>query len=169
MRRGVWFYASILVCLTVLGVVALSYKGQTALFPLIVISAGILLVAIKLVTIAKPHLAPLLDPKGFFGDDDDAVTAGDEGAKTVDKTSPRRETVVIAWGIAYVSLIYLLGFLVASPIMTFLFAKAIGRRSGAISFAVAAAVPVFLYIVFERLLRIDLFPGLVSDLIGLSS
>jgi len=169
MRQRIWFYASILACLGVLGVVSLSYKGQTALFPLIVISAGIFLLAIKLVTIVKPHLTPLLDPKGFFGDDNDDVTTGDSSSNAVDETSTRRETMVIVWGVAYVGLIYLLGFLTASPIMTFVFAKVIGRRSGATSLAVAAAVPVFLYIVFERLLRIELFPGFVSSFIGLTS
>jgi len=166
MRRGVWFYASILVCLGVLGVVSLSYKGQTALFPLIVIAAGIFLVAIKLVTLVKPHLTPILDPRGFFGDDDSAA-AEDPTSTAVDETRTRRETMAIVWGVAFVALIYLLGFLVAAPIMTFLFATVIGRRSAVISVTVAVAVPIFLYLLFERLLRIELFPGVVSGLLEL--
>ncbi len=161
MRQGLWFYASILVCLGLLGVVSLTYKGQTAIFPLLVIAAGIFLVAIKLVTIVRPHLTTVLDPQGFFGDVNAGGTKDDSSSRAVDETRTWRETMVIVWGIAFVGLIYLLGFLVASPIMTFLFAKAIGRRSPVTSLAVAAAVPIFLYIVFERLLRIELFTGFV--------
>lgn len=161
MRQGLWFYTGILICLGVLGVVSLTYKGQTAIFPLVVIATAICLVAIKLVTIVKPHLTPILDPRGFFGDDNTDGTEDDSGSQAVDETQPRRERMVIGWGIMFVGLIYLLGFLMASPIMTFLFAKVIGQRNAVTSLAVAAAVPIFLYVVFERFLRIELFSGIV--------
>jgi hypothetical protein len=162
MSKGTIFYATIFIALTILGGISLGYKGETALFPMIVIAIGILLALIKLITLIKPRLAPILDPQGLF--ESAKTRTGAEAKESIKEdlkkgSDRKKEVKILVWGILLVFCIYLLGFYLASPIFAFLFITIIGKQRISIAIAIAVSLPVLIYLLFHMLLRITLFPG----------
>lgn len=57
--------------------------------------------------------------------------------------------------------LYLVGFMVSTPLYVFAFLRFSGRRSLGMSAAVAAGATAFVYVVFIQLLEYKLYPGIL--------
>jgi hypothetical protein len=159
------FFSIILIILIVLGIISMSYKEQTALFPLVVICFGIILVILKIITLVRPEYTPILDPQGFFESSKTkhSVKAKDKdvGEKDQNPVLWKKEIYIFVWGVIFIFLIFIIGFLSASAISTFIFTKIIGRRNVYKSAIISLLMPLTLYFLFEKLLRIQLYTGIL--------
>lgn len=156
------FYTGILFTLVILGIVSIGYKGDTALFPIIVIIIGIMLVGLKLVTLLRPDLRSVLDPEGVFQNTSKPVPDGVEKETEFPKDlgkDGKRELVIVGWGSLFVMGIYFLGFFLGSAVFTFIFIKLLGKQKTASSLAVSICLPIVLYFVFNIGLKIQLYSG----------
>ncbi|MFQ6017744.1 MAG: tripartite tricarboxylate transporter TctB family protein [Kiloniellaceae bacterium] len=79
------------------------------------------------------------------------------------RVSLRREVALIAWFVGLVLSILLFGFLVAAPLIVFAFLYFDQRESLRLSAAMALSGATVLYLVFEVLLELILFQGLLAD------
>jgi len=70
-----------------------------------------------------------------------------------------------AWIVGLCLALYLFGFVVSIPVFTIAYIKSRGRGWG-VSIGVAASLTAFVYVVFIELLQVDLFPGVVMDLLS---
>lgn len=78
-----------------------------------------------------------------------------------EKPSAVKEFKAFGWlGGVLVSL-YLLGFMISTPLYVFVFLWVSGKRSLPFSAAIAAGATIFVYIVFLRLLEYKLYPGML--------
>lgn len=150
MRRVV---SSVVLLLVAAAFIATAYRydARSAEFPLIVGWATLVLCAVDLFactpTRAGEWLTSFLHrPRAVL--DEDCL-------------SPPREAAGMLWVAAMVALVWLFGFLIAIPIYVIAFMILQGRRP-LISAVVAAGVTtVLVYVVFEWLLRHELYRGLL--------
>ena len=160
------FFSILLLILLILGIISFGYKDQTALFPLIVIGFGLLLVALKILTLIRPELAPLLDPQGFFESSKQKHAIKEDNTEHKDPSIAKKnenlfknEVYIIGWGIFFVALIYVLGFFIASAIATFVFIRILGKRDMIGATTISLILPLILYLLFDKLLKIQLYAG----------
>lgn len=71
------------------------------------------------------------------------------------------ELVAILWIAALVAALVLIGILYAIPLFVFASVRWRGRRSYLVSLAVAGGTTLLIWLLFVRLLRIELYPGLL--------
>ena len=72
-----------------------------------------------------------------------------------------RTLVAIFWPMAFVALVAVFGFMPVIPVYAFLFVVAQGRKTVRQGIISAAVTTVFTYVVFELLLRYEVYRGLV--------
>jgi len=94
------------------------------------------------------------------------VTTDTEEAQEKSKSLLRRYLYKGAWLVGFGVAIYLVGFLAAIPLFTISYLKLHGRTWLA-SVTMAAVMPIVLYVLLTHLLGVDLYPGLISKLLGL--
>lgn len=70
-----------------------------------------------------------------------------------------------AWIVGLCLALFLFGFMVSIPLFVIAYIKSRGRGWG-MSIGVAAVLTVFIYVVFAVLLQVDLYPGLVINLLS---
>ena len=70
-----------------------------------------------------------------------------------------------AWIGGFCLAVYLLGFMISIPIFAFSYLKLHGR-GWAVSITITAALPIFIYVVFGMFLAVDLYPGLLLELLS---
>ena len=164
MAQNKIFYSIILFIFFILGIISMNYKGQTALFPLVVICFGLILVILKILTLFRPEFTPILDPQGFFESSKTkhGIEAKDRGFEQKDRNSIiwKNEVFVFIWGIIFIFLIFAIGFFYASAISTFLFTKMIGKRNFYKSAIISFLMPLTLYLIFKKILKIQLYTGI---------
>jgi hypothetical protein len=81
----------------------------------------------------------------------------------------RRTAGILGWIVGYVAAIWLLGFVLAGPLCTFLSLKLGSRERWPITLAMTAAVWAFIEVLFVRALHVPFPPGQLLVWIGLSS
>lgn len=128
-------------------VTAYSYQGISGTFPQLVgwifLGLALLEVGVQVVTATRSARS---------GDDRDDEETG---------VSIAKEFKSIGWlGILLLAL-YLVGFMISTPLYIFAFLRFSGRRSLAMSAAIALGATAFVYIVFIQLLEYKLFPGVL--------
>jgi hypothetical protein len=76
----------------------------------------------------------------------------------------KRELEILAWLVALVVMIYLLGFLVAVPIFLFLFLRIRFSLRWVTTISITAGLEAGMYLIFVVWLQTMLYPGLLSNL-----
>jgi len=128
-------------------ITAYSYQGISGTFPQLVgwIFLGLALLEVGVqVFAARGH----------------TQTAKHRDSET-EGVSLRKELKAFGWlGILLLSL-YLIGFMLSTPLYVFAFLRLSGQRSLAMSAAISVGATAFVYIVFVQLLEYKLFPGIL--------
>jgi hypothetical protein len=127
-------------------------KGKERTFPLIIGYAGVVLSVLDIASVTDTAI-------GRF------VTRAFGAMLDPDEIKPRRvgrELTVFAIMSLGVLSIWLFGFLIASPIFVFLWVLIGGGKSLKLSLYVGFATLVFIYGLFELILKYELFPGIVT-------
>ncbi len=129
--------------------VATTYPEETRLLPLVIGIPGIVLCLVQVMI--------------------DAMAAQRARPDTSLSPSPTaiREVVLLGWFLGFLLAMLCFGFLVAAPVMIFAFLYFDQREPLRLAAIMSAAGFAVLYLVFETLLELILFPGLVTEwLIG---
>jgi hypothetical protein len=129
--------------------VASTYPEETRLLPLVIGIPGIVLCLVQVVI--------------------DGMAAKRVAPDTSLSPSPRviREVVLLGWFLGFLLAVLCFGFLLAGPVMIFAFLYFDQREPLRLAAIMAASGFAVLYLVFETLLELILFPGLVTEwLIG---
>jgi hypothetical protein len=128
-------------------ITAYSYSGMSGTFPQLVgwIFLGLTLLEVGVQIAAAARPGPSSDDQG-----------GEKKSLSVVK-----EFKSFGWlGILLLAL-YLVGFMVSTPLYVFAFLRFSGQRSLVMSASIAAGATAFVYIVFIQLLEYKLFPGVL--------
>ncbi len=127
--------------------IALTYPGEAALMPLLVGIPGTILCCVQLASevFAQPSAAEAI------------AAAGPDRRERI-----RAEMVMFLWIFAFLAGILAFGFVYAAPVLVFGFIS-LGRKEKLI-YGLFGAIGTFaiLYGVFDRLLGLPLFPGLLG-------
>lgn len=125
--------------------VASTYPEETRLLPLVIGIPGMVLCLIQVVM--------------------DGMAAHRSRGDTSLSPSPTtiREAVLLGWFLGFLLMVLCFGFLIAAPVMIFAFLYFDQRESLRLSAIMSAAGLVVLYGVFETLLELILFHGLVTE------
>jgi len=146
LNSGLVVAGLITVCAVLVLVAAYSYQGISGTFPQLV---GWILLGLALLELGMQVNAVIrpADP-GRSADEPEAV-------------SVVKELKAFGWlGILLLAL-YLVGFLISTPLYVFAFLRLSGRLSLAMSSTIAVGATVFVYVVFVQLLKYKLFPGVL--------
>lgn len=127
---------------------AYTYPGMSGTFPQLVgwifLGLALLEVGVQVAAAVRPG------PSG-----------GDQGGEKKDSSVVVKEFKSFGWlGILLLAL-YLVGFMISTPLYVFAFLRFSGKRSMAMSASIAAGATAFVYIVFIQLLEYKLFPGIL--------
>jgi hypothetical protein len=125
--------------------VASTYPEETRLLPLVIGIPGIVLCLVQVVI--------------------DGIAAKRMRPGTALSPSPRviREVVLLGWFLGFLLMVLLFGFLAAAPVMIFAFLYVDQREPLRLAAIMSAAGFAVLYLVFETLLELILFRGLVTE------
>jgi hypothetical protein len=74
----------------------------------------------------------------------------------------RQDLVAVLWVAGFVTALVLIGVLYAVLLFVFASARWRGKRSYTLSFVLAVSTTLFVWLLFTWLLRIELYPGLLS-------
>jgi hypothetical protein len=127
-------------------------KGKERTFPLIIGYAGVVLSVLDIASVTETAIGRFVTRA--FG----AMLDPDE----IKQRAVSRELMIFAVMALGVLGIWLFGFLIASPIFVFLWMLIGGGKSLKLSLYVGFATLVFIYVLFELLLKYQLFPGVVT-------
>lgn len=130
---------------------AYQYSGGTRYFPLLVGYIGLALTFLDVLTITRTRIGAAVN--AFFGTD---LSEPAEAHANV-----RREFGVIAGLGGLLFGIYLLGFLIGGPVSVFAWMRVQGRKSYRLCAYVALGTLAFLWVLFELLLRYELYRGIL--------
>jgi hypothetical protein len=72
-----------------------------------------------------------------------------------------KQVAAIAWIAAFVVLMILIGILYAVPVYVFASVRLRGRRPLWLCAAVSAGIAVFIWFLFEQVLQLELYPGIL--------
>ena len=131
-----------------------SYGERAQQMPVLVGWVMLLLCALDVIASTGTHAGDMV--RAFF-----SGTLIGEKPETAAAKPVGRTLIAILWPTAFVFLVALFGFIPVIPVYAFLFVVVQGRRGlrqGLISAAVTTA---FTYVVFELLLRYEVYRGLV--------
>jgi Tripartite tricarboxylate transporter TctB family len=130
-------------------IAAYQYPPASRAFPLIVAWSMLILVSLDLVSRTQTR----------FGR---ALTHWLNPASAVHTSiSHKGELAAILWIAAFAAALLFLGILAAIPLFVFTSVRWRGERSYALSAALAAGTTLTIWLLFARLLRIELYPGVL--------
>lgn len=125
---------------------AITYSPEARFAPLIVGVPGLLLALTQLVLDLRGHFAARPLP--------------------IETTQSRSAGVLIAWFAGFIASAILLGVLFTALVGTVAFWRVQQNESWRLSAALAAGLTLVIYLVFEKLLGLELFRGLVFGSLG---
>jgi hypothetical protein len=141
------------------GLVALSYPSiKTKLVPAAVSGIAFVLAGIQLgIELSKRKRS---DNKAIANAEGKADAIEDEFSESA--AAWRENLIVFGWLVGFMAAIYLVGFIISTLLLVFLYLKLkdFGWMKSSVT-AVLAAVTI--YVVFIVLLRADLFPGIIIE------
>ncbi|MFC2009862.1 tripartite tricarboxylate transporter TctB family protein [Chloroflexota bacterium] len=156
-KGSIWF--TMLLVATVLLFVALSfgYSEKARQIPLLIGIPTVMLGILLLVSERFPKLIAI-----FNIDLGDSKVAGDDKITSDEKQTQKKVIHFMGWLGAYVIMVLLVGFLVAAPIITFLYLKYTAHISWikTLLFTVIV-VGIIEYAAFEFLMKADMFKGIL--------
>jgi hypothetical protein len=150
--------ATTLVMVAIFGgacLIALTLPGQAAFMPLLVGIPGLLL--------SLGQLA--LDVLGHGGPSEKAEA--DMAAAAKDRSKGRSEAVMFGWLALFTGGLLAFGFLIAGPILVFLFVRFAGRAGWWQAAFAGVCTFVVMWGIFVWLLEMPIFEGLVGGWLGL--
>lgn len=162
----IYFTLFLLLIFLIFVILAIGYNPTARVVPLIVGIPGVILCAILLSSYYIPAVDKrinTLKQKTFF-----EVEVGDEKKQQKNlqkseeefKKTSLKELNMVAWIIGFLIGIYILGFIVAIPLFTFLFLKFREKESLRMSILVSAGSWAAIYTMFSLLLKAQLYSGL---------
>ncbi len=155
-RRSSYFLILIMLIMLVTIVSALSYpRFATKLLPLVFASLVLVLAAIEFVRELKGR-----------GESATIITDDETGVREQHTIVWSSYLVHGSWVVGFARCIYLLGFIIAIPIFLVTYMRRLGTRWRT-AIPVAMGLPVILYALFERLLQIVLYRGLLLTWLGM--
>lgn len=94
------------------------------------------------------------------GKPETTVTGGTTSSREESREGWRGYLVIGAWTVSFVLAVYLLSFIIAIPLFFLSYMKSHGIR-WRVAITLAILIPVFIYSLFEIVLRIELYRGLL--------
>lgn len=143
---------------------ALAWPLHSRVFPWS-IGLGVLVLALAQLVGSARRLAGASPPRV---DDKDATTIS-EDFTGLDRLVQRRVIVICSWILAFFLGIWLLGFRVASFLLTLAFLRFSASESWGVSMVAAGTSYLFFLLVFHLVLQVPLAPGFLADSLGLDS
>ncbi|MCC2099264.1 MAG: tripartite tricarboxylate transporter TctB family protein [Hyphomicrobiales bacterium] len=131
------------------------YEGRVRLFPLLIGYMGIFFSVLDILSLTTGRVGEVVTRS--FGRAFDPTNL--EGRKAL------REIFVIGAICLIVLSIYVLGFLVTAPLAVVVWMTLAGRKPLLVSLATGAGAFVFVWVLFELVLRYELYRGIVWELI----
>lgn len=128
------------------------FKGKVRTFPLIIGFAGVTLCVFDILSVTDTRLGHFVTR--VFG----AALEQDQ----IKHRPVRKELLIFAVMALGVFGIWLFGFLIASPIFVFLWMLIGGGKTLKLSLYVGFSTLVFIYGLFELILKYELFPGIIT-------
>lgn len=138
---------------------ATAYPAKSRLLPFVIGIPGAVLALIQLV---KEITLPAGEDTITIVDDGQTVTDIEPAADADEAANLRRETILIGSLILLVVSHVLLGFWIASPLFVALFLRYYEGTSWRVVIISAVATWLTLYVVFDRLLTVSVFEGLLT-------
>ena len=169
------FFTLLFVFSAAMLIVAMGYRPLQRMFPVGVLSVLTVLVGLKIVARFVPGVAAWTEAdRGVFQRTDqkkyqDVGSAEDKGEsqekeRTQQKQrTTRNEMAAMACIAGAVVSIYLFGYQMGAPLFTVFYSLFYGRRRILPSLALAAAMFVVFYVLFNAVIPVRLFPGLLFD------
>ena len=130
------------------------YTPQARQFPIIVAWAAIVLVALDFISRTRTPVGEAL--MRWFNP---SASPGKAEARAHYPAS--KQIAAVLWTAGFVTLIVLIGFLYAVPIYVFASMYVRGRRPLLLCLVVSATATLFIYLIFEQLLELELYPGIL--------
>ncbi|NLS04260.1 hypothetical protein HGP14_12935 [Rhizobium sp. P32RR-XVIII] len=160
-------------CLTVVMLViftsmvglSFGFPAKARFMPLVVGVPGIALCLIQLaIDLFRSPAAPAAASVGQAIAAASSPESGSDEAELPEfgPHTARQELVMAAYFVSFIAGVVAFGFYISVPIMLLTFLKRQAECSWKLSVALAAAATLVLYLVFGRLLGIELHPGLVT-------
>jgi hypothetical protein len=165
-RSGSASCVVIAICLIVIGYLAVlvfnlgPLSPEAAFFPKIILALAGFLAALKLVSLLSPRASRLIEPELYADRSLPSLEEADDALVEEDRGVP----VWAAWSWLALTMaaIVLLGVLVGSGIACFVYIFFSARGSLIPALVTSGATTLFLYLVFERFMRIDLGSGVLG-------
>ncbi len=157
-KRGALYFALGLFALTVVFIyLSYDYAPGVRLFPLMVGYTSLILCALDLIGLTETGLGRSIDA-AFSG------KAGEETGKAP-KIAPKlsRQLIAMAWMVGLTIGIYIVGFMVMVPVYVFSSMLFQGKKSVKACAYGAVSATVFIWVMFELLLKYELYRGIFAE------
>lgn len=161
-KRGALYFALGLFSLTVFFIyLSYDYVPNVRLFPLMVGYTGLILCTLDLISLTDTALSRIINTV-FSGTA--AEKAGGETGK-IPKVAPKlsRQLTAMAWMVGLTIGIYIVGFMVMVPVYVFSSMYFQGKKSVKKCAYGAVSTTVFVWVMFEFLLKYELYRGLFAE------
>jgi len=162
-KRGALYFALGFFALTVIFLfLSYDYAPEVRLFPLMVGYTGLILCTLNLIGLTDTRFGRVIDT--VFSGKTGAET-GEETGKVPPKFSPKlsRQLIAMAWMVGLVIGIYIVGFMVMVPVYVFTSMYFQGKKSVKKCAYGAVSTTVFIWVMFEFLLKYELYRGIFAE------
>jgi hypothetical protein len=161
-KRGALYFTLGLFAFTVFFLyLSYGYAPEVRLFPLMVGYTGLILCTLDLISLTDTGLGRIIDTV-FSGKA--AEEAGEDTGK-VPKFTPKlsRQLTAMAWMVGLTIGIYIVGFMMMVPVYVFSSMFFQGKKSVKTCAYGAVCTTVFIWVMFEFLLKYELYRGIFAD------
>lgn len=143
--------------------ISFDYPAKARFMPLVVGLPGIVLCLIQLAI--DLFRSPAADTGTSVGQSIAAASAPESQHEELPEFGPhtaRQEVIMWSYFVSFIAGVILFGFYISVPIMLLTFLRRQGEASWKFALALAIAATLALYLMFGRLLGIELHPGFVT-------
>ncbi len=158
-KRGALYFALGLFALTIVFIyLSYDYAPGVRLFPLMVGYTGLILCTLDLIGMTDTGFGRIIDSV-FSG-----KAAGETG-KAPPKFAPKlsRQLIAMAWMVGLTIGIYIVGFMAVVPVYVFFSMLFQGKKSVKQCAYGAVGATVFIWVMFELLLKYELYRGVFAE------
>lgn len=158
MRKGGLAFCSLLIAIAAYAIVAATgWSFKTKLFPLAV--------SIPLVTLLVIQLLLMIGGKEKTGES--AAMDIDFSIEVPPEVARRRVCGIFGWIVAFIALVYLLGFPLTVPLFIFLYLKFQSNIGWLTTIAITVVTWGCFYLLFQSLVHIQFEPGAIQTWLGM--
>ncbi|MFC1817004.1 tripartite tricarboxylate transporter TctB family protein [Thermodesulfobacteriota bacterium] len=161
MRTESLFFTFFLIAIVlIIFILTLNYDAKTRLMPLVTVIPTMILGIAVLVGELFPRFKKMFEVDLFK-----IMSISNEREVKAKWSEKIGFFIIFSWLILFTMLIFVTGFLVAVPVCVFLYIKFPGNISWTKSLIATAALWIFIYVVFQILMGLQLFQGVLFDAI----